>query len=117
MLCPHPRQPKEPKDTGKNCHLPSLPFLWARLFNFKSRFCFQKVYQTGICSNSSKPSQEKFQKVQTCMAKWKEQSWRKAWEYTASVTAGGPWASFLASPSHTLPIYKVRAGRMNMEVC
>lgn len=51
------------------------------------------------------------------MAEWKEQSWRKTWEYTASGTSGGPWASFLASPSHTLPIYKVGAVRMNMEVC
>lgn len=25
-----------------------------------------------MCSNSSKPGQGKFQKVQTCMAKWKE---------------------------------------------
>lgn len=34
-----------------------------------------------------------------------------------TATSWGPWASFLASLSHTVPIYKVGAIRMNVAVC
>jgi hypothetical protein len=44
---------------------PLTPFLLLGLvcLTLKAEFCFCKVYQTGICSNSSKPSQEKFRSL------------------------------------------------------
>lgn len=96
---------------------PSLPFPWASLFNFKSR----------ILLSQSIPDRNLFKFLKTKPRELSESSdMRGRVERTQleesmgiqlqAVTSGGPWASFLASLSCSLPIYKMRTVRMTMVV-
>ena len=106
----------ESRDTGGIFTTPPSPSQGC--LTLKTEFCFHEVDQTGICSNSSKPSQEKFHKVQPCgrveriVFRGRPMPENPAPEGRFWVTLG-----FAASLNHSLCIYKIGAMSINLPVC
>lgn len=73
--------------------LPSLALGLVCLI-LKAAFCFHKVHQTGICSNSSKSSQEKsFRKFRHAWPSGKNSFWRQAWMPGNTTPDGHCWVT------------------------
>ena len=95
MSSPHREQ--KPRRTFANPKTleefsPPLPSLSLGLLILKAEFCFRKVHQTGICSNSSKPSQEKsFRKFRRAWPSGKNSFWRQAWMPGNTAPDGHCW--------------------------